>query len=95
MMFAFGVKGLTTTDYDTVGGIVALLFLFGPAGAGFTYIISFFFDSPASAQGFVVVFNFLVGLAAPLACYILLVIDWTGNKAIVDGITWGLRWIPR
>ncbi|GMH95498.1 hypothetical protein TrST_g9581 [Triparma strigata] len=94
LMFAFGVKGLTTTDYDTVGGIVALLFLFGPAGAGFTYIISFFFDSPASAQGFVVVFNFLVGLAAPLACYILLVIDWTGNKAIVDGITWGLRWIP-
>lgn len=94
LMFAFNAQGLTTTDFNTVGGIVSLLFLFGPAAAGFTYIMSLFFESPASAQGFVVVFNFLVGLAAPLACLILIIIDPINNKDVVNGITWALRWIP-
>ena len=93
LMFAFNADGLTTTSFDIVYGIITLLYVFGPAAAAFTYMTTFFFKSPSSAQGFTIIFNFLAGLAGPLACLILIIVD-TGNKDLVDVIAWCLRWIP-
>ena len=70
-MLAFGVETFTTTDRGVVGGVIVLLILFGPATAGFTYCISFLFKSPSMCNLFVIVFNFLIGMAGPLVTFIL------------------------
>ena len=95
LMFAFNATGLTTTQYDTVQGIITVLLLFGPAGAGFAYVTSLFFTSPTSAQGFVIVFNFVVAVAGAMTCLILEYINYdnpANNTAVI--VAWCLRWIP-
>ena len=61
MMFAFGVDQLTTTTNDVVGGVIVLLFAFGPAAAAFTYCTTFLFSSPAYCNVLNIIFGFLVG----------------------------------
>ena len=62
MMFGFGIEDLTTTSNDVVGGVIVLLFLFGPAAAAFTYCTSFMFTSPAYCNVLNIIFGFLVGM---------------------------------
>jgi len=38
LMYAFGVDAFTTSDSNVRSGTIILLFLFGPAIAGFTYM---------------------------------------------------------
>jgi hypothetical protein len=61
MMFAFGVEELTTTANDVVGGVIFLLFAFGPAAASFTYCTTFVFSSPAYCNVLNIIFGFLIG----------------------------------
>lgn len=61
MMFAFGVDDLTTTSNDVVGGVIVLLFAFGPAAASFAYCTSFLFSSPAYYNVLNIIFGFLIG----------------------------------
>ena len=102
----------------------ALLFLFGPAACGFTYLVSFGFRSPSFCNLFVIVsvmyccaravtnhlliffrcikkvFNFFIGMAGPIICFILrlLAVDPAQPKpnlktaAIV--VEWILRIVP-
>ena len=62
MMFGFGIEDLTTTSNDVVGGVIVLLFLFGPAAAAFTYCTTFMFTSPAYCNVLNIIFGFLVGM---------------------------------
>jgi len=100
LMFAFDVKVLTTTTQHVVSGVVIVLFLFGPAAAGFTYCVSFGFSSPSLCNVFVIISGFLVGMGGPLASLILLLL---GNdpanrqQNLIDAstiLTWILRFIP-
>ncbi len=55
LMFAFDVTALTTTTRGVVGGVISVLFLYGPASAGFAYCVSFLFKSPSMCNLFIIV----------------------------------------
>jgi len=100
LMFAFGVETFTTRDRGIVGGVIMVLVLFGPATAGFTYCMSFLFKSPSMCNLFVIVFNFLIGLAGPMVTFILRLIgEDPGNRnetliSVSIVLEWVLRFIP-
>lgn len=62
LMFVFDLDILTTSDRDIFSGICTIIFLFGPALAGFTYCVSFAFNSASACNVFVIVFGCLVGI---------------------------------
>ena len=62
LMFAFDIEALTTTKHGIVGGVIALLFFYGPAAASFTYCTTFMFSSPAYCNVFNIVVGVLTGL---------------------------------
>ncbi len=100
LMFAFSVHTFTTQDQGVVGGVITTLVLFGPASAGFTYCLSFAFSSPSFCNVFVIIFNFLIGLAGPLVVIIFL--DIGRNTAtpkpsfvtLAHTVEWVLRFFP-
>jgi ABC-type multidrug transport system ATPase subunit len=100
LMLAFGIETFTTTEREVVGGVIVLLLLFGPATAGFTYCVSFLFKSPSMCNLFVIVFNFLIGMAGPLVTFILRLIgEDPGNRnetliTVSIVLEWVLRVLP-
>jgi ABC-2 family transporter protein len=62
LMFIFDIDILTTHSRDIFSGVVTILFLFGPALAGFTYCMSFAFKSASMCNVFVISSGFLIGL---------------------------------
>ena len=100
LVFAFGVETFTTTERGVIGGVITLLVLFGPATAGFTYCVSFLFESPSMCNLFVIVFNFLIGMAGPLVTFILRLIgEDPGNRnetliVVSKVLDWVLRVFP-
>jgi hypothetical protein len=100
LMFAFQIKTFITTKRSVVTGVIVSLILFGPSSAGFTYCISFLFQSPSLCQLFVIVFNFFIGLGGPMVQFILRTIGDPSNTNspglvmganIIQGV---LRFIP-
>jgi ATP-binding cassette, subfamily A (ABC1), member 3 len=100
LMFVFDLDVLTTTDNGTLGGVLALILLFGPASASFTYCFSFMFSSPSICNLLLIIGGFLVGLGGSMACFILRLIG--ANPAspkdslvlAADITEWVLRFIP-
>ena len=76
LMFAFDASLLTTTDRNVLSGVLATLFFYGPASAGFTYCVSFAFTSPSLCNIFVILSGFLIGLGGPLTNFILTIIAY-------------------
>ena len=66
-MFLFNIDILTTSNRDTFSGICIILFLFGPAFAGFAYCVSFAFKSASACNVFVIVFGCLFGMGGTIA----------------------------
>jgi ATP-binding cassette subfamily A (ABC1) protein 3 len=101
LFFAFGVDILTTTERGVVGGVIAILFLYGPASAGFTYCLSFAFSSPSLCNVFMIISGFLIGMGGPLTTFILTLLG-NENPAepkqnLIDAaniVIWVLRFIP-
>lgn len=62
LMFIFDVDILTTNQRGVFSGIATVLFLFGPALAGFTYCVSFAFKSASSCNVFIITSGFLIGM---------------------------------
>jgi hypothetical protein len=60
-MFAFDVEVFTTSERSIFSGVIALLVLFGPAAASFTYCITFMFKSPSVCNLVVIIGNFIIG----------------------------------
>ena len=98
LMFIFKVDALTTSERNVFSGVVASLFFYGPASAGFAYCVSFGFTSPSLCFIFLVVSSILIGFGGPLTVFILLIIgtgDTTSNLVNVANIlTWFLRPFP-
>lgn len=74
LFFIFDVDAFTTSERDVVLGTIVSLVLFGPAAIGFAYLVSFMFKSPSMCNLFVIIFNFLIGMAGPLVAFILRII---------------------
>lgn len=87
----FGIVILLVYGFDVEpmvqdGGIsvVILLFLlFGFAIVPFTYFLSFLFNSPSSAQNWLVLFNFITGLALTIVA-MLLSLPGIASQDIID-----------
>lgn len=100
LMLAFGVETFTTREKGVIGGVITVLVLFGPASAGFTYCLTFLFKSPSMCNLFVIVFNFLIGMAGPMVTFILRLIGedpGNRNESLVTAsivLEWILRFIP-
>lgn len=100
LMYALDIQSFITQERQVASSTFVLLILFGPAAAGFTYIVCFFFKSPSMANLFVIVFNFFIGMAGPLVSMILrlLAADPANPKPSLKnaaiGIEWVLRFIP-
>jgi ABC-type multidrug transport system fused ATPase/permease subunit len=100
LMFAFGVDVMTTTDRGVLGGVIILFVLFGPAGASFTYCVSFLFSSPSICNLFIIISGFLIGLGGTMASFIMTLIGndpGNPNDKLVTAaniINWVLRFIP-
>ena len=66
LMFIFHVDILTTSNRGVFSGIATILFLFGPALAGFTYCVSFAFTSASSYNVLVITSGFLIGMGGKI-----------------------------
>ena len=62
LMYLFKVDVLTTDVRNTFSGVITLLFLFGPASAGFAYCASFSFKSASMANICMIIIGFLIGM---------------------------------
>lgn len=99
-LFIFDIKSLTTSERDVFSGVLAVLFFYGPASAGFAYCWSFAFKSPSMCSIFLIVVGFLVGFGGPTAIFILTILgsDRSNPKGnlinIATALTWVLRLIP-
>jgi ATP-binding cassette subfamily A (ABC1) protein 3 len=100
LIYAFSIDVLKTAVRDVNSGVIVLLFLFGPAAAGFTYCVSFAFTSSSICNVFVIITGFLIGMGGPLTCFILRLIgEDAGNPKpnlvnAAKAITWVLRFVP-
>lgn len=100
LMFAFDVNILTATDQGVFWGILSLLILYGPASASFTYCITFAFTSPSLCNLCVMIMGFMIGIAGPLTCFILIILAYEpGNERphflkAAKILTWFLRFTP-
>merc|ERR1712176_938909 len=71
LIFALDISVLKTTEKDAFSAIIAILFLFGTASAGFTYCLSFAFKNPAYANMCMIISGFLIGMGGPMTVWIL------------------------
>jgi len=101
LIYSFSLTTFTTTKGDVSTGVITTMFLFGPAGAGFTYCISFLFKSPSMCNLFIIIFNFMIGFAGPLVTFVLELIGKgdPGNRnekllTVSTIIKWVLRPVP-
>ena len=97
LMYIFDISVLTTTTRNVASGVIATLVCFGPAAAGFSYVVSFAFTSPALCNVFIIVSGFLIGLGGPLTCFILIIIgrDPGDPKPNLEDIANIISWILR
>jgi ATP-binding cassette, subfamily A (ABC1), member 3 len=100
LMFIFKVDALTTSAHNTFSGILAILFFFGPASAGFAYCWSFAFKSPSLCFVFLIVSGIIIGFGGSLTVFLLIDIGtYQGNPKenlvnIAHVLTWFLRVFP-
>jgi ATP-binding cassette, subfamily A (ABC1), member 3 len=100
MMFIFDVGVLTTRTNGVLSGVLAILFLYGPASAGFAYCASFAFKSPSMSFVALMISGFLIGFGGPIAIFIIRIIgEVPGNPnekllKIARILAWCLRIFP-
>mmetsp|Transcript_28196 Transcript_28196/g.58760 ORF Transcript_28196/g.58760 Transcript_28196/m.58760 type:complete len:1961 (+) Transcript_28196:86-5968(+) len=100
LMYLLSVDAFTTNTRNVVSGTFSLLILFGPAAAGFTYILSFFFKSPSMCNLFTVCFNFFISMAGAIVVLILRLLaadptlDKSNLKTAAIVLEWILRFVP-
>lgn len=78
---------------DRHGAILILGVLLGPALIGFTYLSSFIFKGPSSAQIFTFIFSLLNGFIMMIGTLVLRVIKTTRQPSLY-GIEWVFRLFP-
>ena len=98
LLYIVDVGVFITTERGMVVGTIVSMILFGPAAIGFTYCLTFLFESPSACNFVVICSNFFVGLAGPLISYVLRIIAVRDfNPVYSDAasiLEWCLRFIP-
>ena len=100
LMFIFNVDVLTTTRRDILSAVLTVMALYGPASAGFTYCLSFAFQSASLCNITIIITSFLIGMGGPLTCQVLYLrsIDPRGPDPqlaqVAEVLAWFLRWNP-
>lgn len=94
MLFAFDVKAFTTTANDALTATILLLLFFGPAAISSTYLLTYSFKSPSSAQYTTIFVNFFVGLVGAMLVFILSLVNPEKFLQSVDTISFVLRLFP-
>jgi ATP-binding cassette, subfamily A (ABC1), member 3 len=87
LIYAFHIPAYTAGA--SAGAAAALLLLYGPAVAPFTYAVSFAFSSHSAAQNAVLLLNFLTGLALMVTSFVLSLLD---NTRMINA---KLKWVYR
>jgi ATP-binding cassette subfamily A (ABC1) protein 3 len=87
IIHAYGIEAYTMGD--GAGAVVAILLLFGPSVAAFTYWTSFVFTSHSTAQVMIMFFNFITGLCLGIVSFVLI------NVPRTSAISPQLRYIFR
>lgn len=95
LMFAFNVESLTTTENGVLGAVIALLVLFGPAVASFSYCVSFMFTSPSICNLIIIISGFLIGFGGTIACFVLRLIGATDSKENLTLAATIVEWVLR
>jgi ATP-binding cassette, subfamily A (ABC1), member 3 len=97
LFFLFGMDSLTTSNRDAFSGIVAVLFLYGPAATSFTYCLTFAFTSPSVCTMVSIISGFLIGMGGPLAVLImtLIAVDPGAPNQKLEDIANIVAWILR
>ena len=97
LMYATGLEAFTTIERGVASGTIVLLFLFGPAAAGFTYCVSFAFKSPSMCNLFSIIFGFLIGMVPAIVSFILRLIaaDPNGELEYFVVIAQAIEWLMR
>jgi len=93
-LFAFKVTAFTTNEDNVRACTMLLLFLFGPAGLGFAYLITLRMRSPAAAQYLVIFVTFFIGLTGSMTVFILILINPDKYLPIINKFIWVLRLFP-
>jgi ATP-binding cassette, subfamily A (ABC1), member 3 len=99
LFFLFDLELLTTNDRDAFSAVLAVLFLYGPAAASFTYCLSFAFTSPSVCTMVSIISGFLIGMGGPIAVFLMVVIATVKNPGDknerLENIANALAWIFR
>ena len=90
-ILAFDIRAFI--DGDSTFASIIILFLFGPALVTFTYLTSFMFTGPSSAQIFTFIFSLFTGFILMLCTFILRVIEST-RKTSINGLEYIFRVFP-
>lgn len=99
MMFIFQVDVLTTSENGVFLGVMALLFFYGPAAAGFSYVFSFAFKCPTFCNVFIISVGFFASFAGSIATLIMNILLSAGNggrglRLACNIVNWSLRFFP-
>jgi ATP-binding cassette, subfamily A (ABC1), member 3 len=97
LFFLFDMDLLTTNDRDAFSGILAVLFLYGPAATAYTYCLSFAFSSPSVCTMVSIISGFLIGMGGPVGIFIMSIIanDPGSEKPQLEDIANAIAWILR
>ena len=97
MMVAFDVEVFTTPDRGTFSGVIAVLGLFGPSSATFSYCASFLFTSGTVCNLCLIIIGLVGGLACPVATYALRLIGSDPSRPWEKLLSWAylLEWLFR
>jgi len=97
-MYIIDIDVFTTLERGASIGTIISLILFGPASIGFTYCMTFLFDSASACNFVIICTNFFIGLAGPIISYVLRIFAARdANMRILDAaniLDWCLRLIP-
>ncbi|XP_062564160.1 phospholipid-transporting ATPase ABCA3-like [Armigeres subalbatus] len=91
ILAAFQEDGWSTGE--ELGRVFLVLFVFGFAFLPFTYLMSFFFDVPASGFVKLMIFNIFTGMIFFMAVFVLL-FDGFDLLHVAHGLEWGFMIFP-
>lgn len=77
LIIIYGIDSLYEEDHLTM--TICLVMVFGATNTVFTYLISFMFKSPSSAQIFTFILNFFFGCVLMIGSFVLRLIESTRN----------------
>lgn len=86
-------ESVSSTGSGALGVTIGVFLLFGPAMAGFTYLLTFLFTNPASVQVTMIFLVFVLGFLLTIVGYILRLIP-TSKHVYINGLRYLFALFP-